>query len=119
MPGVFPTLKTGAVAQYPFTRQVRFETGTVRFLNHFEQAYIDRANVRKAWDLVYTELDDNEVATLKAFFVQQQGRFGTFSFTDPFDSVTYTTCSFGHDDFQHTQEQEGSSSVRFVIYEHV
>src|SRR3989304_5260454 len=106
MPGVFPVLRTGAAAQYPLQREVRHSAEVVRFLDGSEQAYQNQAGPRYRWILDLSLLDDGEIAKLKAFFEQQKGRWGAFSFTDPWSGVTYTTCSFETDVFPQVQTAE-------------
>ncbi len=118
MPGVFPTLRTGATAQYPLLREVRFSTEIVRFLDGSEQAYRNGAAPRSRWVLDLSALDDREVAMLKAFFEQQKGRWGTFTFADPWTGQVYPACSFENDTFPQAQNGEDRNSARLVIYEH-
>ena len=49
-------------------------------------------------------LDEAELARLEEFFVAEQGRYGSFPFTDPWDGRRYPACSLEGDlaslDFQ-------------------
>jgi hypothetical protein len=38
-------------------------------------------------------LDEAEVATFQNFAVAEEGRFGSFTFADPWDGTTYPNCS--------------------------
>jgi len=118
MPGTFPSLRTGKVAQYPMERKTRLLADVQQFLNAAEQAYVDTTTARKAWRLSFTKLSDNEVATLKAFFESNQGRKGVFTFVDPWDAASYTTCSFAEDTFPQVQAEEGNNSLTLTVYEH-
>jgi len=118
LPGIFPTLSTGAVAQYPLGRELRQSAEIVTFLDGSEQAYRNQAAPRRRWVVELALLSDREVALLKAFFEEQKGRWGTFSFTDPWDSAAYPSCSFESDSFPHEMSSEGRSKARLVIYEH-
>jgi hypothetical protein len=117
MPGVFPQLRTGAVAQYPWRCELETTTEVLQFLDGSEQAYQLRSAPRRRWTIELTLLDDNEVATLRAFFRQQKGRWGTFSFNDPVSGATYDKCGFESDVFPQTQEGEGRNRVRLVVAE--
>ncbi len=117
MPGTFPLLRTGAVVQYPFERHTRYRTETVRFLNHAEQVYQDVNTARRTWVIRLAELDGREVASLRQLFEDNQGRKGTFSFTDPWDSVNYPNVAFASDEFPVEQEIETQHSLTLTIYE--
>jgi hypothetical protein len=120
MPGTFPTLQTGAVAQYPLNRTATIPVEAYTFLNFARQAYRDLAAPKKTWTIALNLLDASEIATLKAFFEEQQGQYGTFAFTDPWDGTTHTTCSFSGDLFDHTQQgSEVLNATTLTIYEHV
>ncbi len=118
MPGIFPNLRTGKVAQYPFERNISYATDMVQFLDQSEQVYQDGDAARRRWILSLHELDDNEIATLRDFFEQQQGGKGDFSFTDPYDSTTIPACSFLEDAFPITQGDEALNEAVLTIFEH-
>ncbi len=119
MPGTFPTLRTGAIAQYPLARELRQAAETVTFLDGSAQAYRLQAAPLHRWTLKLDLLDDRELSTLRAFFEQQKARWGTFSFTDPWTNVTYPQCSFERDTFPQQQRAENRNSVVLTIREHV
>lgn len=96
---MFPTLKTGAVMQYPAKRVLRYNTNVIRFLDGSEQRIRDTPAVLHEWIIQLDLLDESELAVLDQFFVSNQGRFGTFSFTDPWDGTVYPNCSLGGDTF--------------------
>ena len=85
----FPTLKTGAVAQYPFDRAVGFQTQAVRFLDGSSQRFRIRAALRK-WTLDLDLLDEDELASVVSFF-EAQGT-APFAFTDPISGDTAPAC---------------------------
>lgn len=118
MPGTFPRLRTSALAQYPLGRAPRFSVEALEFLNFSRQVYRDLASARKSWVIDLEKLDESEVARLKEFFEQQRGRWGFFSFTDPWDNTVHAQCSFAEDGFPQQQDEEGRSKIRVVIYEH-
>jgi phage-related protein len=94
----FPQLKTGAVAQYPASRSVRFQNQTIRFLDGTEQRYRDAAGPLHQWSIRLTALDESEMTALEQFFEDTEGRLGSFAFTDPWDGVQYANCSLASDD---------------------
>ena len=86
----FPTLKTGAVAQYPLNRGLRFQTQAVRFMDGSLQRYrIYGTNLRR-WVVKLDLLDEQELGALIAFVEQQGG--ATFAFTDPLTGDNVANC---------------------------
>lgn len=96
---MFPTLKTGAVLQYPAKRTLKFNTDAIRFVDGSEQRFRESPSVLHQWTIQLGLLDEAELAALDQFFVTNQGRFGSFSFTDPWDGTVYPDCSLGEDEF--------------------
>jgi hypothetical protein len=113
----FPKLKTGAVAQYPAVRNIRFQNQTVRFVGGRQQRYRDSAGPLHGWDIQLSQLDEGELAALEDFFVECQGRFGSFEFTDPWDGRVYSSCSLLSDDLESTGAEEMRNLTRIRIVE--
>jgi hypothetical protein len=110
---MFPTLKTGAVMQYPGKRTLQFSTDVVRFLDGTEQRYRDYPALLHRWTIQLDLLDESELAAYDQFFVSNQGSFGSFSFTDPWDGTVYASCSLATDTFgfKVTGEMRGATTV--------
>ena len=108
-----PTLKTGAVMQYPAKRALQFNTEAIRFLDGTEQRFRDNPSVLHQWTIQLDLLDESELAELDQFFVSNQGRFGSFSFTDPWDGTVYPNCSLAKDTygFQLRGEMRGKTTL--------
>jgi len=108
---MFPTLKTGAVIQYPAKRTLQFNTDAIRFLDGTEQRFRDNPFVLREWNIHLDLLDEAELDALDQFFLSNQGRFGSFSFTDPWDGTVYASCSLKGDvsAFQLTGEMRGKT----------
>ena len=111
----FPRLKTGVIAQYPVTRQSRFSTVVTRYLDNSEQRYRDQAGLRRRWVVALSRLNESEAATLMNFFVQQQGRFGSFDFDDPWTGTTVTGCRFEQDRLSVNAKGEFDLSAELTI----
>jgi hypothetical protein len=113
---IFPQLKTGAVAQYPATKVLRFQTQTIRFLDGSEQRYRDSAGPLHQWVIRFSELDEAEMAAFDSFLIENQGRLGNFSFTDPWDGIQYQSCSLADDVLNVTSlaEMRGQTSVTVI-----
>ena len=113
----FPTLKTGAVMQYPATRTLQYNTDVVRFLDGTEQRYRDNAAVLHRWTIQLDLLDEAELATLEQFFLSSQGAFGSFSFTDPWDGTVYPDCSLAQDTFEFEVRSEMRGKTTLTVCE--
>jgi hypothetical protein len=86
----FPTLRTGAVAQYPLDRTVSFSTQSVRFMDGSSQRFrLYGAGLRR-WKVRLDLLDENELAAVAAF-MEQQGT-AVFSFMDPVTGDQAASC---------------------------
>lgn len=94
----FPQLKSGAVAQYPLRRALRFATHVTRFLDGSEQRFRQRPSARKRWVIRLDLLDETELTMLEDFFAARKGRLESFTFVDPQDATSYPDCSFENDD---------------------
>jgi uncharacterized protein DUF2460 len=113
----FPTLKTSAVAQYPARRTTAFQNQTVRFVDGREQRYRDSGGPLRRWEIRLEQLDEGEVARIEEFVATNQGAFGDFAFTDPFDGQVYPSCSLDGDLLEWTAHGEMSASTKLVIEE--
>jgi len=113
----FPTLKTSAVTQYPATKAVKFQNQVVRFVDGTEQRYRDCAGPLHQWVIRLSELDDTEMAAVEQFLESNQGSFGSFSFTDPWDNQTYSNCSFVDDAINLTSVEEMRSNTSVTVKE--
>jgi phage-related protein len=112
----FPQLKTGAVVQYPITRQEQFRNQTVRFVDGTEQRYRDGGGARQRWEIHFNGLDEGELAAIEEFFLASQGAFGSFAFADPWDGHVYEDCSLELDELLVTTmaEMRGLTQLRVV-----
>ena len=66
---MFPTLKTGAVMQYPAQRTLQFNTDAIRFLDGTEQRFRDNPSVLHQWTIQLDLLDESELAAFDQFFI--------------------------------------------------
>lgn len=109
----FPILKTGAVAQYPAVKSAQFRNQTVRFVDGAEQRYRDAAGPLHVWEIRLSQLDETEMAAVEQFFLLNQGRQGSFAFTDPWDGAVYPECSLQSDEIalEYQAELRGRTSL--------
>ena len=113
----FPTLKTGAIMQYPATATIRFFNRSLRFVDGGEQHYRDYKAPIHEWILRLNLLDETEVKALENFFLDQEGQYGSFEFTDPKDNVTYPDCSLVIDDLTFSMDGERRGRTTVLIRE--
>ena len=114
---MFPTLKTGAVAQYPATRTLAFSTKVLRFIDGSEQRFREFKRPLRQWTIRLDLLDEDETAAVETFFQSEQGRAGSFTFTDPWDGTTYPDCSLDHDTVDIDAEGPDRGRVALVVRE--
>jgi hypothetical protein len=93
----FPTLCSGAVAQYGSDQTRTYSTNVCRFVDGKEQRFPRYGISLKQWLIRLDQLNDDELSKLEDFFVQMSGPQGQFQFTDPWDGTQYPSCSFGQD----------------------
>jgi len=112
----FPLLKTGAIAQYPTSKSVRFRNQILRFLDGTDQRYRDCTGPLHTWEIRLDKLDEVEMANIEAFFANNEGSFGAFSFTDPWDGQGYTNCSLASDSLSlvSLSEMQGAAVLTIV-----
>ena len=90
-------LKTGAVMQYPAQRGVQYSTVVAQFLDGSEQRFRNYHAPLHQWVVRLSRLDQTELQNLQEFFRSLEGRAQNFSFTDPWDGATYSSCSLSAD----------------------
>lgn len=111
----FPSLKTHAVAQYPATKAIEFQNQVLRFVDGREQRYRDSAGPLPRWTIRLEALDETELAALEEFFRSNQGRFGSFDFTDPWDGQKYPNCGIQSDDLELAAIGEMRAKTSLII----
>uniref|UniRef100_Q01Z31 Uncharacterized protein n=1 Tax=Solibacter usitatus (strain Ellin6076) TaxID=234267 RepID=Q01Z31_SOLUE len=80
---VYPQLETGALSQFPMRKTRRTRTVTNRAADGSTIKLSDPAGVTTEWSLNYTDLSDQEAATLRGFFEAAEGSLNGFTFLDP------------------------------------
>jgi hypothetical protein len=87
----FPTLKTGAVIQFPAIRTLEFTTDVIQFIDGAEQRFRSYDRQYRSWTIRFAALDETELQETRAFALAN-GATGLFSFTDPWDGIVYPSC---------------------------
>lgn len=98
MPLSFPKLKTGALAQYPMTRELSLPTERMEFLDMGQQIYVDSRESLRRWQLRLSRLNETELAEVIEFFVAVRGSLGRFEFEDPMTGDLVANCRFAEDE---------------------
>ncbi len=111
----FPTLKTGAIAQYPLAVKFRYSTQAVQFLDGSRQTFrLYPAGLRR-WSVQLAGLDDQELDLLISFVEAQGG--APFSFTDPVTGATVANCILSGGSASAGMEKELSGQTQFLVEE--
>ena len=113
----FPVLKCGAVAQYPSDKTRSFSTRVLQFADGSEQRFPRFSADLKRWSIKLQLLDEGELQQMEKFLEDQAGRYGVFSFTDPWEGIVYQTCSFERDDVVGKYEGWSRGSTELLILE--
>jgi hypothetical protein len=110
---LLPKLKSGAIAQYPLTRTLRFSTKVLRFLDGTEQAFPLNSKVLAEWQVPLERLDDGELNGVDQLFMTHQGSSQTFSFVDPLDQTEHSNCNLASD--ESTIELESVNDGKAIV----
>ena len=113
----FPTLKTGAVMQYPAQRGVGFSTTALEFVDGSEQRFCNYQAPLRQWVIQLSLLDQSELQEFQAFFVQIAGPAGDFVFTDPWDGTNYPSCSLSSDSLAAVLAGEWNGETSLTVLE--
>ena len=111
----FPLLKSGAVAQYPLVRAIRFSTQAVRFLDGSQQKYRLYGIGLRRWVVSLNLLDEQELGDVIAFAEAYGSR--VFAFTDPLSGETASRCVIGGQRFKAEMSGELQAAASLVIEE--
>lgn len=64
MSAIFPTLKTGAITQYPATKNTQYSSFVVRLLDGSDQRYRQYTPALLRWSVKLELLDESETRSL-------------------------------------------------------
>ncbi len=113
----FPTLKTGAVAQYPVAVSLGYRADIVSFLDGSEQRFRNSPSTLHEWEIPLAQLDEAELANIQQFFLANQGGTAAFAFKDPASGITYPNCSIAGDAMNFKYAGPLSGQTRLFIRE--
>jgi len=111
----FPTLKTGAVAQYPLQTGSRYASQAVQFLDGSRQSYRIQGPALRRWSIQLNGLGEGELADVIAFVEQQC--LAPFPFTDPVSGQTASRCIIAGQKMDAVMKQEESGQATLIIEE--
>jgi len=83
----FPQLASGAVGQYPVSKNLIQRTITNALPDGSVVKYADPGAPFVQWNLQFQELADSEIALLQQFFATCEGQLNPFTFTDPLGNL--------------------------------
>jgi len=113
----FPTLKTGAVMQYPAQRGMQFSTLAVQFVDGNEQRFRGYRAPLHRWVIQLSLLDQSELQELQEFFRGLGGAAQEFAFTDPANGTNYPSCSLQGDSMTAALAEEWNGQTSLTILE--
>lgn len=121
----YPTLSTGATTQLPYAQIRRFLTSVndqesgIRYAYAWIGAGLTGlpAQALLGWDLAYPAITDADLSTLETFFKGMNGRWSSFTFTDPDDLSVHTKCRFGSDLFEVRHLGPNQNAVSLTVTE--
>jgi hypothetical protein len=113
----FPTLKTGAVTQYPAQRAVQFSSTALQFVDGLEQRFCNYQAPLHRWVIQIKLLDQTELQQFQEFFREQAGSAGNFGFTDPSDGTMYPSCSLASDSMTALLAGEWNGETSLTVLE--
>lgn len=94
MPGLFPTLSTGASFRYPVDREINTRSKTFRFCDFSEQSFRMGGGIsRVVFDFTWNRISTADKNTIRAFYGSQNGTEAT-DWSLFFDNVLYNNCQF-------------------------
>lgn len=113
----FPLLKTGAVTQYPSSRQLLFSTRVLTFADGGEQRFRQAAGAVRRWIIRLSDVTEDEFQSMKEFFRAQGGRLESFAFTDPWTGSEHADCSLESDALELDLRDEDRGRTTLIIRE--
>jgi hypothetical protein len=83
----YPQLTTGAVSQFPVTRNTYMRTVSNQLPSGYSIRMADTGAQKVQWRLRYSGLTDSEVTSIESLFEASEGQLNTFTFLDPTDNL--------------------------------
>lgn len=113
----FPTLNTGAIAQFPLALSAGQGAQVIRFLDGTDQRYLTQARMLRSWRIQLNLLNEDEIHQLETFFALQEGDYSVFTFPDPYSGSAVPNCRFTMAGLVTDYSGIDSASTEFSIIE--
>jgi hypothetical protein len=113
----FPSLSSGAIAQYPLIFGVSQGTSVIRFIDGSDQRFLVQGRQLRSWQIRVELLTDAEMAQLETFFDSQQGAYSTFTFPDPISGADVPNCRLGSAELTTVYGAPGAGSASLWVVE--
>jgi hypothetical protein len=110
-------LKTGAIMQYPAAHSISYASRVVSFLDGTDQRYREYGLPLRKWVIQLSLLGDDELSLLEHFFASQEGRSGSFTFTDPWTQTEYSDCSIDESSLELRFVEDNRGEGRLIVAE--
>lgn len=88
----FPTLSSGAVAQYPISVVIGQSVQIIHFLDGSDQRFLNQGRQHRRWQIHLEMLNESEINQLETFFLAQGGEYSLFDFPDPISNQNVPNC---------------------------
>ena len=111
---MFPSLKTGAGAQYGCERVLDRPVEVQRFVDGKTQRFA-RARARRAWRLKLTGLSAQEAEAIGSFIAMHMETQEPFSFKDPWDGHEYADCETPETGYRVSAKREHGYEIEVLI----
>jgi hypothetical protein len=79
----YPQLTTGAISQFPVTRDTNMRTVANQLPSGYTIRMADAGSQKVQWRLRYSGLTDAERSSIESLFEAAEGQLNTFTFLDP------------------------------------
>jgi hypothetical protein len=91
----FPTLTSGAVAQYGSPIGYVWPAQIIRFVDGTDQRFLASSRALRRWLIDLRQLNESEISAIEVFFSAMGGEYLTFIFPDPISGTGVPNCRLG------------------------
>jgi hypothetical protein len=91
----FPSLNSGAVAQYPLPVSYTSPVLVIRFIDGADQRFVARGKTLRSWHVQLSFLNEDETSQIEKFFELLGGQNESFAFPDPYSGQLVPNCRMG------------------------
>lgn len=113
----FPSLNSGAVAQYPLPVSYASPVEIIRFIDGLDQRFMARGKTLRTWHVQLSFLNADEMNQIETFFESLEGQYSIFAFPDPYSQQTVPNCRMGDASFASDYLADDLTSSSFWVVE--